>query len=644
MSGGGGSQTSTTKTEIPQYIQDAQQHTLKTAQDFATPFLANPPSSLVAGFTPDQTKGFDLSRLLAQNTFNAPGMTAPNTAVAPSYANNYIPKVQWQNQTSAQQADTPDPVSSQVWNPASSGSASQMAAAQSLPSLMQASTAGAAATSNPLANLATQGWSAANSGPAALGNAASGGGAATTDTRAGQVAGRDIHALLNPYTRDVLDPTIERMRQELGQTQAQIGARNASAASFGGSRGALQSAEANRAFGDQVALTTGQLMSQGYDHATATALANAQNAQQAGEFNAGQTNQMGQFNAGLQQQTGLANQAALNAVAEANAQRMQQANSGNAAAENAMRQFNTTTGQQNQQFNAGQLNQRGEFNANLLDIAQRSNQGALNAAAEANAGRQQQAGASNQAANNAVAEANAARQQQANAGNSAAENAMRQFNAGQLDDISKFNAGQFNQNDQFYAAQRAAADAANAGYENTYIGRQQDLSQNDANRSLSAATLQNTFANDEARRQATALQQLLGTGATQQANDQSTLNQPMDMLRLLQSVTPGNIPTSSSTTQPTQSNPIGTLAGLATIGSMLFSDRRDKTDIKKLGNDTESGLDIYAYRYRGDPKNTQKVVGPMAQDVEKKYPGTVYEIGGHKVIDMTALTALLGTS
>jgi hypothetical protein len=41
---------------------------------------------------------------------------------------------------------------------------------------------------------------------------------------------------------------------------------------------------------------------------------------------------------------------------------------------------------------------------------------------------------------------------------------------------------------------------------------------------------------------------------------------------------------------------------------------------------------MYAYRYKGDPKSYPKVVGPMAQDVEKKHPGSVGKIGGHRVI------------
>lgn len=76
------------------------------------------------------------------------------------------------------------------------------------------------------------------------------------------------------------------------------------------------------------------------------------------------------------------------------------------------------------------------------------------------------------------------------------------------------------------------------------------------------------------------------------------------------------------------------LAGLGLQAASLFSDRRDKTDIEELGVDPLTGLKTYAYRYKGDPKNTPKVVGPMAQDIEEVRPDLVREIGGHKVISM----------
>jgi hypothetical protein len=67
------------------------------------------------------------------------------------------------------------------------------------------------------------------------------------------------------------------------------------------------------------------------------------------------------------------------------------------------------------------------------------------------------------------------------------------------------------------------------------------------------------------------------------------------------------------------------------LGDLGFSsDKRDKTDIKKLGLD-RTGIPMYAYRYKGDPKSYPKVVGPMAQDIEK-LGGRVGQVGKHKVL------------
>lgn len=413
---GGKTQQVTNTTELPAYVQDAQQNYLNTVRNFTAPFTGAAPANTVASLTNDQLASADYARSQLSNEFANPYDSSNLSA-----ANN----------------------------------------AQEYSGVM---------TGQPVG----------------------------VDPASGQVTGAAIRGLLNPYTKDVLDPTIAAMRRQLGITQAGIGAHNASAAAFGGSRGALQSAEADRAFGDQVALTTAQLMAAGYDKATATALANAQNRQAANTFNAS----------------------------------------------------------------------------------------TANAATEANAGREQQAVA-------------------ANAG---AMNNMRQFNSGLLQ---------------------------------------------------SGALARNTLENDEASRRRSALAQLLGIGGLEQQNAQGNLDQYTNMVKLLGSSIPGNYGATSTQTSPNNApstlQTIGGLGlgilGLGTGGggslggsllSSIFSDRRDKTDIKKIGNDPDSGLDIYAYRYKTDPKTYPKTVGPMAQDIEKKYPGAVHEIGGHKVVDGNALRSMLG--
>ena len=87
----------------------------------------------------------------------------------------------------------------------------------------------------------------------------------------------------------------------------------------------------------------------------------------------------------------------------------------------------------------------------------------------------------------------------------------------------------------------------------------------------------------------------------------------------------------TSTTTGTTQKPID-WASIILGGASLLSDRDDKTDIKKLGKDPNTGVDMYAYRYKGDPKSYPKVVGPMADDLEAIMPGITRMLGKHRVV------------
>ena len=69
--------------------------------------------------------------------------------------------------------------------------------------------------------------------------------------------------------------------------------------------------------------------------------------------------------------------------------------------------------------------------------------------------------------------------------------------------------------------------------------------------------------------------------------------------------------------------------GGAGLMALAFSDKRLKTDIRKVGK-TEEGTNIYLYRFKGDPK-TQ--MGVMAQELEKTKPEAVHDVGGIKMVD-----------
>lgn len=66
---------------------------------------------------------------------------------------------------------------------------------------------------------------------------------------------------------------------------------------------------------------------------------------------------------------------------------------------------------------------------------------------------------------------------------------------------------------------------------------------------------------------------------------------------------------------------------------LLFSDRRLKEDIEKVGK-TDDGLPVYTYRYKGSPTVH---MGVMAQEVQKKKPEAVHKVGGFLAVDYGAI-------
>lgn len=85
--------------------------------------------------------------------------------------------------------------------------------------------------------------------------------------------------------------------------------------------------------------------------------------------------------------------------------------------------------------------------------------------------------------------------------------------------------------------------------------------------------------------------------------------------------------------------PTVALGVLKTIPALYaMSDRRSKTDIEKISG---GKVPMYAFRYKGDPKSYPKVVGPMAQDIEKVAPSAVKNVGKRKVVNYSNLMEML---
>lgn len=130
-----------------------------------------------------------------------------------------------------------------------------------------------------------------------------------------------------------------------------------------------------------------------------------------------------------------------------------------------------------------------------------------------------------------------------------------------------------------------------------------------------------------------------GLGQAQAGVIQNTTNQAVNDYT-------GGVNADATANNQGQANMFSALLGGANLGlkasgvggfaPATSSDENDKTDITPLGED-ENGVKQYAYRYKSDPKTYPKVVGPMAQDIEKKDPSAVKKIGGHKVVAAHAM-------
>ena len=144
--------------------------------------------------------------------------------------------------------------------------------------------------------------------------------------QAEQVDGQQIREMMNPFLDSVGKSTLGNMRREYQNTDAMMAGRAAAASPFGGSAGAIARGQASRAHGENTGAMINQLMGQGYDRATAAAMANAQMRQQTNQFNANLALQRGQAESGLmdaEQRRQLAATGAIGSAGDMQQQQMQ---------------------------------------------------------------------------------------------------------------------------------------------------------------------------------------------------------------------------------------------------------------------------------------------------------------------------------
>lgn len=283
---------------VPAYASEAQQNLLNSGYGMLGSYLGLQPNQRVAGVNADQSQAYDLARQVAQGAFQT---QAPNLTPSTS---TYTP----QGYTPQSYAFTPTQAT---------------------------------------------GYSAASYDPS---------GYEARMATAQQIDGEGIRALLNPYTQDVVDTSNATLRRNYGQTAAGLGAQAAAAGSFGGSRAALQAAQLDRSFGEQVASNTAGLMSSGYDKAAGLASTNTQLRQQTEFANQAAANAAAQFNAAAKNTAGQFNTGALNNALQYNAGAYNTAQAADASNANAASRYGADTANTAAQFLANAQNSAGQFN------------------------------------------------------------------------------------------------------------------------------------------------------------------------------------------------------------------------------------------------------------------------------------------
>ena len=252
--------------------------------------------------------------------------------------------------------------------------------------------------------------------------------------------------------------------------------------------------------------------------------------------------------------------------------------------------------------------------------------------------------------------------QQANAANSAnAFGGSRQgVQAGVTQAQGALGMGQMAANLNAQNFQQAQA-AAQGDISNTLKADQGNQTANQAKINSDILASQGLNATGTAQNQANAANyaMLTSSGAQQQQQAQNQINSqiakfaqawgyPQQQLGTLLSalgMTPHDTTTSgssnSTTTTSTSPNYANlALQGMQTLGGLFgASDERVKKDIKSLGTDPTTGMPIKSFRYKGAAPGTPKVVGPLAQDLEKAAPGSTTMIGGVLAAPKSVLAA-----
>jgi hypothetical protein len=167
------------------------------------------------------------------------------------------------------------------------------------------------------------------------------------------------------------------------------------------------------------------------------------------------------------------------------------------------------------------------------------------------------------------------------------------------------------------------------------------------NQMLAAIGLENNTADADLRRKMDIINMLNAFGGQSRAVGQQAVDTPFTMLQRMIAATPQipfqNLPQGTTTKESESSggsNPLGAGLGVAKLLMGGKCDRAIKTNIVELGTEPKTGLNFYKFEYKDYPG--EFTYGPMAQDVEEKYPGTTFvDVDGIRTIDFDLLAGQL---
>ena len=174
-----------------------------------------------------------------------------------------------------------------------------------------------------------------------------------------------------------------------------------------------------------------------------------------------------------------------------------------------------------------------------------------------------------------------------------------------------------------YAASSGLGDALGSQMYGNY-------NQGVANQLNAAGTAQNLYGTQISGQQAA-----LTAGQTQQQQAQNELTNNVNAFNYYQQLPYNKLNQYSNLVQGQYGNTTSTSSPMQSMFGSLFSDRRLKKNIKRLGT-SRNGLGVYSFNYIWDEKPT---TGYMADEVEKLMPEAVGNIMGFKTVNYAMVEA-----